>query len=100
MEIPKQIKVGKRLYTINQRRKPRKRFTVGEVCYRDQYIDVVTHSNYTGRAFKHEDLYDTFWHELTHAILQDMGSKLEADEEFVTAFSERLTKAIISARFD
>lgn len=99
MEIPKQIKVGRRLYTVNQRRKPRKRFTVGEVCYRDQYIDVVTHSNYTGRAFKHEDLYDTFWHELTHAILYEMGSPLHDDEAFVTEFSGLLNKAILSAKF-
>jgi len=44
-------------------------------------------------------VYDTFWHELTHAILKDMGSKLEANEDFVCAFSSRLNKAILSARF-
>jgi hypothetical protein len=99
MEIPKQIKVGKRLYTINQRRKPRRRRTVGEVNYRDQYIDVVTHSNYTGRAFKTEELSDTFWHELTHAILYEMGNPLHNDEAFVTQFSGLLNKAVLSAKF-
>jgi hypothetical protein len=99
MEIPKQIKVGKKLYSINQRAKPRKRFTVGEVNYDAQYIDVVTHSNYTGRAFKREALSDTFWHELTHAILHEMGSPLHNDEAFVTKFSGLLNKAILSAKF-
>jgi len=43
---------------------------------------------------------DTFWHELVHAILNDMGrNTLNADEQFVTGFANRLTKAIQSARF-
>ena len=42
---------------------------------------------------------DTFWHEVTHAILEDMGHKLEADEKFVTAFANRLTKVITKAEF-
>jgi 23S rRNA maturation-related 3'-5' exoribonuclease YhaM len=36
---------------------------------------------------------------LTHAILHDMGSKLEANEVFVTEFSKRLNNAIHSAKF-
>jgi hypothetical protein len=99
MEIPKQIQVGKRVYSINQRRKPRRRFTVGEVNYGQQYIDVVTHSNFTGRAFKSEELLDTFWHELTHAILYEMKSPLHNDEAFVTKFSGLLNKAVLSAKF-
>jgi len=37
---------------------------------------------------------------LTHAILKDMGSKLESNETFVTNFAHRLNNAILSARFD
>lgn len=77
-----------------------KQGVVGGTWYKEKLIEVATHSNVRGVRFKKEDVYDTFWHELTHAILKDMGSKLEADEKFVTAFSERLTNAILSARFD
>jgi hypothetical protein len=43
---------------------------------------------------------DTFWHELVHAILNDMGEDLlNNNEKFVTGFANRLTKAIQSARF-
>jgi hypothetical protein len=45
-------------------------------------------------------MQDTFWHELVHAILNDMGEHtLNKDEKFVTGFANRLTKAIKSARF-
>jgi hypothetical protein len=36
---------------------------------------------------------------LTHAILKDMGSQLESSENFVTAFANRLTNAITTAKF-
>ena len=98
MHIPKQVTVGKTTYNVNQRRKPRRRFTVGEVCYDARYIDIVTHSNWTGRAFKQEELSDTFWHELTHAILHEMKHPLRDDEAFVTQFSSLLNKAILSAK--
>jgi len=100
VKIPTKIKVGKTWYDINTVKHMRQKGMVGGTWYKEKLIEVATHSNVRGVRFKKEDVYDTFWHELTHAILKDMGSKLEADEKFVTAFSERLTKAIISARFD
>lgn len=99
MKIPKKIKVGKKWYDISTLKYMDKQGIMGTTNYKDKVIEVATHSNVRNVRFKKEEIYDTFWHELTHAILKDMGNKLEADEKFVTAFSERLTKAIISARF-
>jgi hypothetical protein len=43
---------------------------------------------------------ETFWHELVHAILVDMGEfKLNKREDFVEEFAKRLAKAIKSARY-
>jgi hypothetical protein len=42
---------------------------------------------------------NTFWHELTHAILYDMGNELTHNEKFVTAFADRLDQAIKTAKF-
>lgn len=100
MKIPTSIKVGKKNYEVNQVKHLHQKGAMGGTWYKEKVIEVATHSNVRGVRFKREEIYDTFWHELTHAILEDMGSKLEADEKFVTAFSERLTKAILSARFD
>lgn len=100
MKIPKSIKVGKKKYSVHQVKHMDKRGIMGAVNYDAGCIFVATHSNVRGTRFKKEEVADTFWHELTHAILKDMGSKLESDEKFVSGFSDRLTKAILSARFD
>lgn len=73
---------------------------MGTIDYDKQTIKVGRKSNVTGRAYTRAMLSDTFWHELTHAILNDMGENaLNSDEKFVTGFANRLTKAIRSARF-
>ena len=54
----------------------------------------------TQKVFPPEQVQESFWHEVTHAILHDMGrDTLNRDERFVTEFAHRLTKAINSARF-
>jgi hypothetical protein len=54
----------------------------------------------TGKQFDADRVQENFWHEITHAILHDMGEdKLNANERFVVEFSKRLSKAIKSARF-
>ena len=40
---------------------------------------------------------ETFWHEVTHAILRDMDSPRWRDEVFVRAFSKRLNQVIHTA---
>ncbi len=42
---------------------------------------------------------NTFYHELTHTILDIMGSELSDDEKFVKTFSSFLTEAMRNARF-
>ena len=45
------------------------------------------------------DSTETFWHEVTHAILEDMGHPWR-NEAFVKAFSKRLTEVIRTAKFN
>ena len=95
MLLPKTIEVGKSIYTINQPKEITK--CLGQIDYTEKVIDVATHA----RNYKLADgeRSETFWHELTHAILHDMKSKLDYDEKFVTAFSQRLDQAINTAKF-
>jgi hypothetical protein len=65
---------------------------MGEVDYDTKEIAVATHSSLSGRRFKREEVMDTFWHELTHAILKDMNHPYESNEKFVLEFSSRLTR--------
>jgi hypothetical protein len=41
---------------------------------------------------------ETFWHEVTHAILHDMGNPLWKNEQFVTQFSKRLNQVVQTAK--
>ena len=44
---------------------------------------------------------NTFYHELTHAILSTMGeSELNNNEKFVCCFSSFLTEALTSAKYE
>jgi len=99
MKIPRRITVGKKKYDVIVTDRGPHKGCMGGVSYDDKLIQIGTRSWYSSKRFKAEDVADTFWHEVTHAILQDMGHKLEADEKFVTAFANRLTKVITKAEF-
>lgn len=99
MRIPSQVKVGKQRYKIKQVKYSPKPGTMGAVSY-DRSVIYVARWSEGGRRYTRKEMYDTFWHELTHAILKDMGSQLEGSENFVTKFANRLTTAITTARFE
>lgn len=69
---------------------------LGKVFYDLQAIQIATHRKRKPRA--DEAQAETFWHEVTHAILHDMGCSLTNDEMFVTEFSKRLNQVIHTAR--
>jgi hypothetical protein len=69
----------------------------GHINYESKTIEVARYVH--GKKVDAAERSDTFWHELTHAILRDMGSHLTYDERFVERFATRLNKAINSAKF-
>jgi|VirMetMinimDraft_7_1064189.scaffolds.fasta_scaffold08414_2 hypothetical protein len=98
--IPRKIKVGRKQYSIDVVESMIERGHMAKVYYDDSKIKIGKCSNVTGKAFSDVAVQDSFWHEITHAILYDMGRhRLNADEKFVTEFANRLTAAINSARF-
>lgn len=97
--IPTRIRIGKQLYSIDVVESMRRKATMGRTYYEMGRIEIGANSNTTGRKFSDAEIDDTFWHEVTHAILYDMGHRLYNDEHFVTEFAGRLAKAIKSAQF-
>lgn len=97
MEYPKSLKIGAHRYEVKLAD------TIpgvhGYVNYTYKYIKLAQRSSRTGCSYKRDERDDTFWHELTHAILYEMGHKLYSNEKFVSQFASHLTKAINSARF-
>ena len=96
MIIPKTIKVGKKLYTIHTPRMLQG-YLRGMVNYRSSKLYVADACEYY--PYKPKQKQETFWHEVTHAILYDMDNELYKNEKFVTEFSTRLNNAIRSAKF-
>jgi len=98
VQIPKEFKLGKKTYTVSLVRHTAPRGTMGKVHYEAGIVHVATNSSISDRSFKTEEVADTFWHEVTHAILRDMGHRQWNDEKFVTAFANRLTQVITTAK--
>jgi len=98
MKIPSKIKVGRTKYTVTA--VPSLPYCrMGDVEFKAGTIRIADKSRYSGESYSHDNKCNVFWHELTHAILDDMGNKLALNEDFVIAFSNRLHSAIKSAKF-
>ena len=97
LTLPKKIKVGENWYSVDIAESMRERLYMGEVHYAKRTITLARKS-YHGIPLKLSALQETFWHELTHTILYDMGHDLCANERFVTAFANRLSDAVNSAK--
>lgn len=90
--IPVSVKVGNTAYAVH---------VVAPSSNRPRYYGRISYNlgSITITQRRADGMLHTFWHELTHAILHDMRHPLTTDEKFVTEFSDRLHRAIKSARF-
>ena len=100
MKIPKQVTIGKTKIKIDQPESLRVGRQTCRGCFdrADNSIDVAK-KDVRGNRYDKDERSETFWHEITHAILHDMKNQLSYNEKFVTAFSQRLDQAIKTARF-
>ena len=99
MTVPHALSVGSSRYCVRIVRHMPKRGRMGEVDYVDKAITLATHCNVTDRKYGAEEFNDTFWHELTHATLFEMGHPAYDNEQFVTKFASTLSGAINTAEF-
>lgn len=92
MKLPRRIRVGRRKYVVEKQ------------VFKPSWLRGVW--NLEGRriviqrGYSKRQQAETFWHEITHAILHDMKHPLYKNEKFVEAFSKRLNNTIHSAEFD
>ena len=98
MQIPKTFELSGKTYTVDLVRHVPRKGDMGEIHYATRKVTVATNSNLTDRSFKREEVADTFLHEVTHAILKDMGHRLWNNERFVTQFANRLTEVLTTAK--
>ena len=98
-KIPKEITVGGQIIkieivdSINFS-------SLGESCLGAGFIRIA--NSFRNNAYKQSDdsKLNTFYHELTHVILDNMGKdELSGNEEFVSSFAGFLTEALTSAKY-
>jgi hypothetical protein len=97
MQIPKKITVGTKTYAVIKVKKAKTKHILATIDYTHGIIWMATHDMHGNKLGK-EEMSDTFWHELTHAVLHDMNHNLCSDEKFVNAFANRLSLAVDSAQ--
>jgi len=100
VKLPTTIRVGKHKYSVEVVEAMLRKRDRARVHYPQRKIEIGRMSNTTGKAFSDTQVLDAFWHEVTHAILEEMGRHtLNSDERFVTEFANRLTKVVQTAEF-
>lgn len=97
-EIPEIISVGGVLHEIVQVERCADN-NLGNCCVAEGRIEIAHHWD-KDRVQCEDSKRQTFYHELTHAILDTMGEgELSKNEKFVNTFSSFLTEALRNARY-
>lgn len=88
LKLPSKVKVRSRTYAVKRDSKV-PQSTLGDVDVRLREIRIST------KKLHHSEVSDTFWHEVTHAILYDMRSPQWKNERFVTALASRINEVFL-----
>jgi hypothetical protein len=101
MKIPKQVTIGRTPHLVRTKNEVLVGKTICHGSFEEGTHTISIAQGNPDRGYKYtaDERSNTFWHELTHAILYDMGNDLTHNEKFVTAFADRLDQAIKTARF-
>lgn len=100
MSVPIRMDIGDHQYGIQVIKYMARKGGMGVTYYGNKCISIATHSNKSHAPYSAHDFNETFWHELTHAVLFEMGNSLHRNEKFVTDFSRMLSTAINTAEFE
>jgi hypothetical protein len=101
VKIPKQVTIGRTPHLVRTKNELVIDKEVCRGCFDEATHTITIAKSNVDRGYKYnaDERSNTFWHELTHAILYDMDCKLTYNEKFVSAFADRLDQAIKTARF-
>lgn len=93
MLIPKSFRLGRKKYKIE--RHANSSGIRGHIIPEAKRI--IIFNAVRGKPRADMDVAETFWHEVTHAILWDMANPRWKDEKFVVEFSKRLNQIVHTA---
>jgi hypothetical protein len=97
--LPTSIRIGNTCYKVGLTDALPMSVIVGRISYGDKTIKLAKRSGRPLRRRSAKAKMATFWHEVVHGILHDMGSRKERDEAFVDGIAKRIAQVIHSAKF-
>lgn len=99
IKIPLTFNVGGQLITVSEPQQLDDNTLLGECCIAQGYLRIAATSR--GKCVTAESKWNTFFHELTHLILDTMGeNELSGNEKFVNTVSSFLTEAIVTSKIE
>lgn len=99
IKIPKTFNVGGQLITVSEPQQLDDNTLLGECSLSQGYLRIADTAR--GKCVTAESKRNTFFHKLTHLILDTMGEdELSGNEKFVNTFSSFLTEAIVTSKIN
>ena len=97
MFIPKSFAVGPSRYEVRQVRALDKPPAHGRLFVLEGRIDLASHNIYD-MLYRRSEREISFWHEVLHTCLLDMGKPLSKhDEDFIDELAKRITQVCNTA---
>lgn len=97
--IPTSIRIGKTHYRVEFPDHMPNPIVTGNIAFGSRTIKVASRTGKPLRKRTSKAMTTTFWHEVVHGILYDMGSRKNSDEVFVDGIAKRIVQVIHSAKF-
>lgn len=86
------LKIGKTTYNVSWPDTLEPPLTRGRIDYTAKTIKVAKRAGQPRRVRAAKGREHTFWHEVVHGILYDMGSRKYRDEVFVDELAKRIAQ--------
>ena len=86
------LKIGKTTYNVSWPDTLEPPLTRGRIDYTGKTIKVALRAGQPRRVRAAKGREHTFWHEVVHGILYDMGSRKYRDEVFVDELAKRIVQ--------
>ncbi len=86
------LKIGKRVYTVTYPETLEPPLTRGRINYTKGTIEIAKRAGAPRRTRSLSGMQHTFWHEVVHGMLHDMGSRKYKDEVFVDELAKRIVQ--------
>lgn len=98
--IPTTIRIGKSAYRLEFPDRMPNPLVRGNINYGTRTISIAYRAGVPLRRRSDSGRMKTYWHEVVHGILYDMGSRKFRDEIFVDGIATRIAQVTNSARFE